>query len=73
MDRVSFLTRDATTFHPVSQEEVDKILSGPLFEPSIVVKGDTLKNQPAGEWFVNKDFILGKNKKPIAVWSDTRA
>lgn len=73
MNRLSFLTRDGTAFHPVSQEEVDKIVSGPLFEPSIVVKGDTLKNQSAGEWFVNKDFIFGKNKKPIAVWSDTRA
>ena len=72
MDRVSLLTRDGTSFHPVSQEEADKITSGPLFEPAVVVRGDTLRSQEVSDWSANRDFIFGKNKRPIAVWSDSR-
>jgi len=69
-DRLSLLTRDGSTFHPVSEAQVETMISGPFFEPSIIVKGDTLDKQAVGEWFANRDFVFGRDKRPVAVWSD---
>lgn len=67
MDRVYLLTRDGSSFHPISDDYAEDIMSVPKFEWASFVSEKKSTNR--GEWFANRDFIFGRQTRPVALWS----